>query len=258
MSKEIDRSSDKFKNREKRFQSVIPKSSLVGIRLDGRAFHAFTKQFARPYDLEFIAAMDATTVFILNKLMKRALLAYTQSDEINIFFTDWIRPRDKMPLNGRVEKILSTTASAATAGFMKSMPKLRGAPIFDAKIFLLEDLYELEEYLEWRRSDSQKNSLMMAAEEIKDPGEIHKLSPEQHMKVLEGTALERMPNGFVWGRMFTRHDYTDTVVFVDGKTKRPRAVNAIRTRWIIEPAIHNVVTDTLKNLEKEISGTHEV
>lgn len=253
MRDEALKSHDKFKSKEEKYRSVIPRSSLVGIRLDGKAFHTFTKQFAKPYDLEFMAAMDATTVFILKKLMTQALFAYTVSDEITIFVTDWLNPKSSLPYDGKVEKILSTSASTATAGFMSSMPTVQGAPIFDSRIFTLDDLYELEEYLDWRRLDARKNAISMAAEFVSAGESLQHKSTADRLALLQGTALERLPDGFMWGRLFTRREFPDTVTFTDARTKKPRTLNITRTKWAVTPATRDVSSNLIQDIWKRMS-----
>jgi len=47
-----------FKATEAAYRLTLPSHSIVGIRLDGRAFGSFTRAFERPYSDVFMDAMD--------------------------------------------------------------------------------------------------------------------------------------------------------------------------------------------------------
>lgn len=252
MSKKKDASLAKFKSKEKQFRSNLPKNSLVGIRLDGKAFHTFTKQFKEPFDLNFMKAMDDTAAFILEDLITDALFAYVQSDEITIFFTDWIKPETGRLFDGAIQKILSTSASAATGGFMRAMPKAKGVPIFDSRLFLIEDLDELHEYLDWRRLDARKNSISMAADTLFTPSQLNGMSTYDRLGALQGTHLERLPDGFMWGRLIVREQYPDTVTYVHGKSKETITAEVTRSRWIIKPAIKSAAEELIADIRKRV------
>ena len=68
---------------EVRTKSYLPRRTYTVIRLDGKAFHTFTKGFERPYDMNLINAMDYTTKMLCENI-QGARVAYTQSDEISI------------------------------------------------------------------------------------------------------------------------------------------------------------------------------
>ena len=56
----IDKMGDRFKAYENCYRIYLPKRQVVVVRVDGRAFHSFTKGFARPYDTIFADAMQQT------------------------------------------------------------------------------------------------------------------------------------------------------------------------------------------------------
>ena len=57
-----DKMGDRFKAYENCYRIYLPKRQAVIVRVDGRAFHSFTKGFARPYDIELAAAMHKTAL----------------------------------------------------------------------------------------------------------------------------------------------------------------------------------------------------
>lgn len=253
MSRRGDEQGAKFKDREKLMRSKLPTAAFTGIRLDGKAFHTFTKQFFEPYDLDFMDAMDSTATFILENLLTEALFAYVQSDEITIIFSDELAGQGQRLFDGKIEKILSTSASAATGGFMRAMPEANGVPIFDARLFQLHDLDELNEYLDWRRLDARKNSISMAAETLHTSKELQGMSTRQRLESLQGTPLEILPDGFMWGRFVLRETYTDLVSFVHPKTGETQTLEAQRRRWVTKPA----VLDTSKEVMADLKARRE-
>lgn len=238
----------KFKDREKLMRSKLPVASFTGIRLDGKAFHTFTKQFFEPYDLDFMAAMDSTATFILENLLTEALFAYVQSDEITIIFSDELAGQGQRIFDGKIEKILSTSASAATGGFMRAMPEVNGVPIFDARLFQLHDLDELNEYLDWRRLDARKNSISMAAETLHTSKELQGMSTRERLESLQGTPLEILPDGFMWGRFVLRETYSDVVSFIHPKTGETQTHEALRRRWVTKPALLETSKEVIADL----------
>lgn len=242
----------KFKNLEKEFRTVLPERSIIGIRLDGKSFHTFTKQFKEPYDLNFMRAMDDTAKFILENVLTEALFAYVQSDEITIFFTDLLKPNAQIAFDGKVEKILSVSASAATGGFMTSMPTAKGVPIFDSRLFALKNFDELQEYLDWRRLDARKNAISMAAETLHTPKQLNGMSTTRRLESLEGTHLEKLPDNFFWGRLIIREEFEDTITLDFNKFLEPKTLSVTRNRWTTKAAFRDVTEDLVKGFEKDL------
>ena len=58
------------------------------IRLDGKSFHSFTKEFQRPFDLILMRSMWDTARYLCENITG-CKMAYTQSDEITLLLTDY-------------------------------------------------------------------------------------------------------------------------------------------------------------------------
>lgn len=91
-------SKDALGDRCKRFEAAeAGRRAMPGIpllaRLDGRAFHTFTRGLNRPFDERFGRCMVETARTLVDNL--HALVAYTQSDEITLIW--WV------PANGPTE-----------------------------------------------------------------------------------------------------------------------------------------------------------
>jgi len=76
-------------NYEKRCRGFLIRRTPVIIRIDGRAFHTFTRGMKRPYDENLNEMMRYTTIKLCEEI-QGAKCAYTQSDEISILITKLI------------------------------------------------------------------------------------------------------------------------------------------------------------------------
>ncbi|MBO5151459.1 MAG: guanylyltransferase [Methanobrevibacter sp.] len=128
----------------------VPVNSKIIVRLDGRSFHSFARkmELTKPYDDNFYKVM----VEVSKELFKEfsPLFIYTFSDEISILL-------DKVPFNGRIEKInsimASFTASSFSINYNEEFPK---AIAFDSRIIPIND-DEIYDYFKWRQDEAWRN-----------------------------------------------------------------------------------------------------
>lgn len=109
--------------RMKTFYEQIPKTKLmrrtpVIIRIDGKAFHTFTRGFMKPFDDLLIDAMQHTTKYLC-KNIQGCVLGYTQSDEISLVLVDYQTLDTNAWFDYEVQKMCSVAASMATMAFNK-------------------------------------------------------------------------------------------------------------------------------------------
>ena len=90
----------------------------VAIRIDGKAFHTFTRGFIKPYDWFLIRAMQQTTKYLCENI-QGCVFGYTQSDEISLILVDYAKLESCAWFDNEVQKICSITASMATMAFNK-------------------------------------------------------------------------------------------------------------------------------------------
>ena len=113
---------DKFGDRMKMYEGIEAQRAFmpglpICVRIDGRAFHTFTRGMQRPYDKAMADAMIETTKYLVQQTY--ACIGYTQSDEISLVLRD-----DAEPLfGGRISKLTSVLASMATAKFNEVIHK---------------------------------------------------------------------------------------------------------------------------------------
>lgn len=114
--------------RMKEFYETIPKAKLmrripVAIRIDGRAFHTFTKGFKKPFDDVLIKSMQETMKYLCENI-QGCVFGYTQSDEITLILVDYKTLSSDAWFGYEVQKICSIAASMATMTFNKSFAKI--------------------------------------------------------------------------------------------------------------------------------------
>lgn len=163
---------DRMKNNyENRSRFYLTRRTPVIIRLDGRAFHTFTKAFKRPFDDRIESSM-AQAMKELCLEVQGAKLAYTQSDEISILLTDWDGLQTEAWFDYNLQKICSVSASIVTTAFNSQMSQYRfkgnipsGLPDarFDARVFNIPR-EEVTNYFLWRGKDWYRNSVTMYAQ----------------------------------------------------------------------------------------------
>ena len=114
---------DDLGKRMKEFYEQVPKTRLVrrmpvAIRIDGKSFHSFTKNFERPFDDILIKSMQETTKYLCENI-QGCVLGYTQSDEITLILVDYNTLESSAWFDAEVQKMCSVSASMATMAFNK-------------------------------------------------------------------------------------------------------------------------------------------
>lgn len=103
---------------------LIQRTPVI-IQVDGRAFHTFTRGFQKPFDTVLMAVMRETAEYLC-KNIQGCVLAYTQSDEINLLLIDYEKLETSPWFDNRVQKLASVAASMATNFFNKRFRELSG------------------------------------------------------------------------------------------------------------------------------------
>lgn len=114
---------DALGTRMKTFYEAVPKTKLVrrmpvAIRLDGKAFHTFTRGFQKPFD-EVLGNAMVRTMEYLAKNIQGCVFAYQQSDEITLLLIDYQTLDTSAWFDYEVQKMCSISASMATMAFNK-------------------------------------------------------------------------------------------------------------------------------------------
>lgn len=181
---------DRMKNYEQCYNIKLPENTNIIIRLDGKAFHSFTKKMERPFDDQFKEVMQLTTE-ALCKEIQGVSFAYTQSDEINLLLTDAFDPSTQPWFNNELQKMVSVSASACTSNFIEYnyeiFHKFRQAQ-FDSRVFFLPD-FEITNYFIWRQNDATRNSLQMLTRTHFSAKECYKKNAEKMHNMLHSKGV---------------------------------------------------------------------
>lgn len=115
---------DSLGDRMKKYEYItrthlIPRTPVI-IRLDGRAFHTFTKGFKRPFDLVFAKAMQETMKRLCESI-QGCVLGYTQSDEITLVLVDYQTLDTDGWFDYNIQKVVSIAAASATLAFNRAL-----------------------------------------------------------------------------------------------------------------------------------------
>jgi tRNA(His) guanylyltransferase len=209
---------------EMRSRTFLPRRTYTIIRLDGKAFHTFTRGMKRPYDENFIYAMDDTARFLCEEI-QGCKMAYVQSDEISLLLTDFATITTDAWFDGQVQKMVSVAASMATGKFNNLMLQLQDyaadieghdlenqkLAFFDARVFTIPDPVEVENYFICRQKDAMRNAVSMVAQSMFS----HKELQGKSQRTMEEMIQEKenivswdnvVPLGFKLGRTFFKNE----------------------------------------------------
>lgn len=205
---------------EVRTRTLLPRRTYTLIRLDGKAFHSFTKGMRKPYDEDLMSIMDKTTKILCEEI-QGAKFGYVQSDEISILLTDFDNINTCAWFDGQVQKIVSVSSSIATANFNSLMlnkywgyqnASTQKLAYFDSRVWTIPDPIEVENYFIWRQKDAVRNSIQMTAQSLYSHKELMgKSSNEQQEMIFQkGVNWNDMPDGFKRGRLIKKIHCYDT------------------------------------------------
>lgn len=183
---------DELGTRMKEFYEGVPKTRLVrrmpvAIRIDGKAFHTFTRGFQKPFDEILVKSMQDTMKYLCENI-QGCVLGYTQSDEITLILVDYQNLNSCAWFDYEVQKMCSIAASMATMAFNKFFTKNvnyfemtheyddtineycttlvnaaeKGA-MFDARVFNIPK-EEVCNLIYWRQLDATRNSIQMVGQ----------------------------------------------------------------------------------------------
>jgi len=147
-------------NYEYRSKSLLTRRTPVIMRIDGKAFHTYTRDFQRPFDDSLIRMMSSTMEYLCRNI-QGAKLGYSQSDEISILITDYDNLETDAWFDYNIQKMTSVSASMATAYF-NSLSYKEEFALFDSRVFNIPK-EEVVNYFIWRQKDWERNSLNMFA-----------------------------------------------------------------------------------------------
>lgn len=178
----------RMKGYENLYRNKLPKKSPVIIRIDGKAFHTYTKGFEKPYDEKLARAFWETAKYLCGNI-SGCKLAYHQSDEISLLITDYDKLTTNAWYDNNIQKMVSVAASMATMAFNKAIESDKPA-LFDARAFVIPE-EDVNNYFLWRQRDAIKNSISMLAQHHFSQKELNGLNSSQlKAKLIEEKSVD--------------------------------------------------------------------
>lgn len=208
---------DFFKAKEMK-DNLKPKGWFV-IRLDGKAFHTFSKSAQKPFDITLSEAMRSVTKQLCAEV-QNVKMAYTQSDEISLVISDLDSEKTSLWFDGDIQKTVSVSASIATAHFNRFYKHPDGRMgYFDSRVFRLENEEEVQNYLKWRQIDSIKNAITLISLKHFSDKQIHGKHSGEKIEMIEskGDRLSNYLPGLIQG--FSIRKSFKKVPFTNPKNK---------------------------------------
>ena len=184
-------------NYENISKTKLMRRTPVAIRIDGKAFHTFTRGFEKPFDKVLIKSMQETTKYLCENI-QGCVFGYTQSDEITLILIDYQKLNSSAWFDYEVQKMCSIAASMATMAFNKFFERnaenyiqncvidyetnglcspetleyklceiytkaIEKGAMFDARCFNIPK-EEVTNLIYWRQLDATRNSIQMVAQ----------------------------------------------------------------------------------------------
>lgn len=118
MSSKNDLFGDRMKGYENVSRNYLKRRTPVIIRIDGKAFHTFTRGLKKPFDRILMSAMQETMKYLCANI-QGCVFGYTQSDEITLVLTDYATTTTDAWFGYNIQKVCSVAASIATMAFNK-------------------------------------------------------------------------------------------------------------------------------------------
>lgn len=208
-------------DRMKRYEAVTTSYSLIEripvyARIDGRAFHSFTRGLDKPFDMDMVNVMKATCAKLVE--MTNAKIGYVQSDEISLCWED----ASKVPFGTRLFKLESVLAAMATSFFTlfgletKLADRIKKMiPHFDCRVCQLPNMSELANMFLFREMDCQKNSITLVALSKFSHKRLQNKNGLEKIKMLKDEFgidyMKDIPEDLRLGSYFRREVYTKTL-----------------------------------------------
>lgn len=246
-------------NYESRSKSFLTRRVPVIMRLDGKAFHTYTKGLVKPFDEGLIKDMQQTAIYLC-KNIQGAKCAYTQSDEISILITDYDRLDTQAWFNYNIQKMTSVSASYATSKFNQlrlirsskeeliesqglSFDEWRPYDLanFDSRVFTVPQ-HDVNNYFIARQRDCVKNSISMLAQSLYSHKELHGKSGSDKQELC-------WQKGQNWNDLHYSKKRGSFIIKENYEVENENGIT-LRSRWSIDETPEFSTTDIIENLIK--------
>ena len=265
--------------RMKDYESVsrtrLTRRTPVIIRIDGKAFHTFTKGMRRPFDYVLTETMRETTRYLCENI-QGCVLGYTQSDEISLVLVDYKTLETSAWFNNEVQKISSISASMATMAFNKFFRRYVENLYYNTKVAMTDEeerrWYELYEskfdiamfdarcfnlpkeevtnYIYWRQLDAMRNSIQAVGQANFSQTQLNLKSCNDIKDMLKqkGINWDDFPTGLKRGSCAVKSDNPVDIVVNAGDRK----IITHRKLWYVDRKIPVFKGDGREYIERLI------
>lgn len=238
---------DNLGNRMKDYEDItrnyLPKRTPVILRIDGKAFHSFTRGLEKPFSTLLAACFWETAKYVAKEIMG-VRLAYHQSDEVSFLLTNYEKLTTESWFDNNIQKMVSVASSLFTYKFNQLTHALIDKPaLFDCRAFVLPK-EEVVNYFIWRQQDATKNSVSMVAQANFPHKQLQGLNGKQMQEKLfqeKGINWNDIPIWQKRGACILKKSYTKVV----------NEVEATRTMWDVDREIP-IFTQDRNYIEKFI------
>lgn len=245
----------------------------VIIRLDGRAFHTFTRGFNKPFDKILVKTMQDTMQYLCENI-SNCKFGYTQSDEISLLLFDNDNTETQAWFDNNLSKLVSVSASMATLAFnkffkenteeiCKKVSDMRtekfyetcfDKAMFDSRAFNIP-VEEINNYFIWRQQDCIRNSIQMVGQKLFTHRELQNKNCTDIVEMLKKERNidyhKDYPIYLKRGSCIYKTICTYTQVIVGEKTGYEFTEEVTRNRWKIDLQMPDLVLE--KTFVKEKS-----
>ena len=244
---------------EDRYRIYLTRRMPVIIRVDGNAFHTFTRGLDKPFDFDFMDIMQRTCASLC-KNIQGCVGGYVQSDEISLLLVDYNTITTDAWFDYNLQKVTSLAAARATMtfnglvrdlvakyeteGYVCSQtegeeereavcfakanlwrPKIDRA-MFDARAFNIPK-EEVCNYFIWRQKDATRNSIQAAGQAQFSHKELDRKSQSDIQEML-------FQKGINWNDYFTDQKRGAFVCRDVETTEREDGSVAVSNPWYID------------------------
>lgn len=217
---------------ENRTRISLPRRAYTIIRIDGKAFHTYTRGMDRPFDDGLMEDMDLTAAYLCKNVMG-AKFAFTQSDEISLLLTDFEDIGTQSWFDSNLQKMCSVSASQATRAFNEARLKRCGLDAvkwaeFDSRVFQIPQKSEVENYFIWRQQDTTRNSIASVAQSLYSASQLKGKNTDQQQEMIfqKGINWNDYAPRYKRGRMIIKETYEKE------PSANERSKSTTRTRWV--------------------------
>lgn len=258
----------RMKGYEKVTRTYLTRRTPVIIRVDGKAFHTFTRGFEKPFDSVMVEAMQSTMKYLCENI-EGCVIGYTYSDEITLVLCDYKKLTSQAWFDDNVLKMCSISASMATMAFNKFFAELaqkwedeefskiiidgtdvvnkdfeamyqkysfahnkaivKGA-LFDSRVFNIPK-DEVCNCLLWRQQDATRNSIQSVAQANFSHKKIQNKSNDELQDMLF------TEKGINWNDYSTHLKRGSCCIKKEQEIVTESGEKVIRNKWVIDTEI---------------------